>query len=572
MKKYFFTLILIAVLITACSKKEKEGEYTLEEKENMTQEFVEWADQFESDLAKLYTASAEAYFNASINNTEENWNNYSATEKAMNVKLSYKDDFEALKRFKQLNVINDAISLRRMTRLYNLMNEYQVNIKLLDTLSTMASIVEKKYGNFRAIVNGEKVSDNDIEDILQTETNSATLQEAWEAHKQIGPVVAVDVIKLVKLRNRIAEAQGYSNYHTMSLNLSEQNPEELEALFDDLDMLTRDAFISVKKDIDSVLSIKYNIAAEELMPWHYQNRFFQEAPKVFEIDIDKFYEDKDVVEITKKYYASIGMPIDGMLENSDLFEKPETGKNQHAYCTDIDRDKKDIRVLCNVHNNTSWMETMLHEFGHALYQYYVGQDLPWILKEPAHTFTTEAVAMFFGRLATNPDWMQAMLELTDEETESIREVCYKQELYRQLVFSRWVQVVYRFEKEMYANPDQDLNALWWQLVEKYQMLKKPADRDQPDWATKIHIASYPCYYHNYQLGELLASQFYYSLAGKLKAEDIKKESFTAEQGIDKFFIDGVFKPGAFFEWNDMIEKSTGFKLSPESFARQYVNK
>ena len=37
-------------------------------------------------------------------------------------------------------------------------------------------------------------------------------------------------------------------------------------------------------------------------------------------------------------------------------------------------------------------------------------------------------------------------------------------------------------------------------------MRKPEGRNNADWASKIHIASYPCYYHNYQLGELLASQ------------------------------------------------------------------
>ena len=37
-----------------------------------------------------------------------------------------------------------------------------------------------------------------------------------------------------------------------------------------------------------------------------------------------------------------------------------------------------------------------------------------------------------------------------------------------LIFSRWCQVMLRFEKAIYADPDQDLNELWWDLVEKYQ--------------------------------------------------------------------------------------------------------
>ena len=40
--------------------------------------------------------------------------------------------------------------------------------------------------------------------------------------------------------------------------------------------------------------------------------------------------------------------------------------------------------------------------------------------------------------------------------------------YQLLIFSRWCQVMLRFEKGMYENPDQDLNKLWWDMAEKYQ--------------------------------------------------------------------------------------------------------
>ena len=48
-----------------------------------------------------------------------------------------------------------------------------------------------------------------------------------------------------------------------------------------------------------------------------------------------------------------------------------------------------------------------------------------------------------------------------------------------LIFSRWCQVMLRFEKAMYENPDQDLNKLWWDLVEKYQRLKRPDGPQRP---------------------------------------------------------------------------------------------
>ena len=130
--------------------------------------------------------------------------------------------------------------------------------------------------------------------------------------------------------------------------------------------------------------------------------------------------------------------------------------------------------------------------------------------------------------------------------------------------------MYRFEKEMYTNPEQDLNKLWWDLVEKYQMIKRPANRNQPDWATKIHIASYPCYYHNYLLGELLASQFnHYLAASVLKSNDFG-QSYFGKKEAGQYFIDNVFKPGARYTWNEMIEKATGEKLTAKYYAEQFV--
>jgi Oligoendopeptidase F len=305
------------------------------------------------------------------------------------------------------------------------------------------------------------------------------------------------------------------------------------------------------------------------MPWHYQNRFFQEAPKIYDVDLDQYYKNKDIVQLAKDYYLSIGLPIDDIVARSDLFEREN--KNQHAFCINIDRDAKDIRVLCNIKPNARWMETMLHENGHALYEKYLDEKLPWDLKTPAHIFTTEAIAMLFGRFATNPQWIVDMLKISTEEAKKIQEPAQNTLRLQQIVFSRWSQVMFRFEKSLYENPDQDLNKLWWDLVEKYQMLKKPAGRNEPDWATKIHIATSPCYYHNYLLGELLASQLQnYIITNIIKGKLGQDYSFVNNKEVGKYLIDKVFSVGAKYQWNEMIEKATGEKLTPKYYAKQFL--
>jgi len=354
----------------------------------------------------------------------------------------------------------------------------------------------------------------------------------------------------------------------MSLKLREQDPEEVLQLFDELDKLTAEVFAKEKQAIDAYYAKRYNVKPEELMPWHYQNRYFQEAPNLYPVDLDKYYKDKNLEELTSKYYAGIGLDITDMLKNSDLYEKP--GKNQHAFCIDINNEG-DVRVLCNVRPNSNWMNTMLHEYGHAVYDTYINMNLPFILRDPAHTFTTEAIAQLFGKMASNPQWLVDMVGIDSTEKAKIENDCYMTTRLEMLVFSRWSQVMYRFEKSLYENPDQDLNKLWWDLVEKYQMMKRPVDRNSPDWATKIHIATSPCYYHNYLLGELLSSQLYYYMVKNIvKSDDYKNESFTGKAEIGQYLLENVFKPGAMYPWNEMIEKATGEKLTAKYYAEQWM--
>ncbi|MGE5681671.1 MAG: M2 family metallopeptidase [Bacillota bacterium] len=536
----------------------------------MNNEFNDFVKAYEAKADRLTKESSLAYFNATISGKQQDYDRSAQTEIERSKIYTNKEDFQRLKKWKESGAITDPLQKRVLDLLYFAYLENQVNEKELEEIINLRTEIENKFSTYRTEVNGKKLTDNEVEDILKNSTDSKELKDTWIASKKIGAVVASDVIKLAKMRNQSARELGFKNYHDMSLRLSEQDPQEIESLFDELDKLTRSSFAKLKDEIDQNLSKKYGIPKDELMPWHYQNRFFQEAPKIYNVDLDKYYKDQNIEELTKKYYKGIGLPVDELMAKSDLYEKE--GKYQHAYCTTIDREG-DVRVVMNIKPNANWMNTSLHEFGHAVYDRYLDHSLPWQLREPAHTFTTEAIAMMFGRFASNPAWMKEMLGISDQEKNKIAEASFNSLRLEQLVFSRWVQVVYRFEKSMYDNPDQDLNKLWWDLVEKYQMLKRPGNqRNEPDWASKIHISSYPCYYHNYMLGELLASQLYFHITENVvKSKDIKNQSFVNNKEVGSFIKEKIFGPARKYFWNDMIEKATGEKLTAKYYAKQFVD-
>ena len=527
-------------------------------------------NDIEAQVRPLNKEAALAYWNATISGDPLEFEKYSAANMQIVNIYSDRELFAKLKRINEEKKIKDPLLVRELEVVYNKFLGNQTDTALLNDIIQRSAALEQKYATFRANYKGSAISDNQVENTLQTSINNNDLKEVWMAHKKIGPLVANDIIEIVKLRNMVAISLGFDNYHTMSLELSGQKPDEVSELFDELDVLTKDAFANLKDEMDTYFAKRYKTEKEKLMPWHYQGRFFQESPQIYPLELDKYYSGKNLEELTKSYYLGIGLDVEQIMANSDLYEKP--GKNQHAYCIDIDSEG-DIRVLCNIKDNEQWMGTMLHEFGHAVYaQGHDNPANPYFLREAAHSFTTEAVAMLFGRLSRNPEWMSQMLELPLSEMEKIQDDCHKSSRLQQLVFSRWAQVMYRFEKEMYANPNQDLNELWWTLVSKYQMLTKPEGRNEPDWATKIHVALYPCYYHNYQLGELLASQFHYYIVNNItKSGNIKNDSYIGNKEVGDWIREKVFEPGMKHKWNDMIEAATGEKLTAKYYASQFVD-
>ncbi len=552
LKPFVVSGLMLSMLISCSTKQEK--------MENRLKEFL---TAYDAKVIPLYKEAAITSWNANITGNDAD---LAISEKASFEFDKYYTDkkaFAELKEIKESNAVKDSILLRQMDLIYDAYLGKQIDTSLIATKLAMETEINKKYLNFRVKVGEKQLSDNQVEDVLRNSKSSAELQATWEAHKLLGPVVAEDIIKLVKHRNLIAQNLGFSNFHEMSLKLSGQDPAEVTATFDELDHLTKVNFAQLKGDIDAYFAKHYGIKTSELQPWHYQNRFFQEAPEIYPVNFDPYYKDQNPVKLVAKFYDGIGLNVDAVLAKSDLYEKP--GKNQHAFCTDIDRSG-DVRTLDNIRPDSYWMNTILHELGHGVYSYYNDPSLPFTLRDAAHTFTTEAIANMFGRMATNPGWMQKMGIIDSTESAKITEDSRKALRLQMLVFSRWAQVMYRFEKSMYENPDQDLNKLWWDMVENYQLLKKPEGRNMPDWATKIHVALYPCYYHNYLLGELLASQIYNYMTTNIT----QNQSLVGEKAVGTYLKEKIFMPGARYSWNEMIEKATGEKLTAKYYAKQFV--
>ena len=179
---------------------------------------------------------------------------------------------------------------------------------------------------------------------------------------------------------------------------------------------------------------------------------------------------------------------------------PREGKCQHAFCIDVDRGG-DVRVLANVVPGQYWMDTMLHELGHATFD--LGFDAVAPLAPPqlpprrhrGHRDHDGA-----GSRATPSGWSGSSVPTRAGRRDRRRAPC------------RPGCRVARLHP--LGARDDELRALAVcrpgirsrrSLVGARRALSarrsSPPVARSPDWAAKIHVACAPVYYHTYLYGQ-----------------------------------------------------------------------
>lgn len=469
--------------------------------------------------------------------------------------------YEKLLRWEQKGIVSakDTLLKRELSHLIRLFKQNALPSSLVAEIARKEAEVAHAYANYRPTLEGKVLSENDIREILKKERDPFLRKRVWNASKSIGEVLAPSILDLVHLRNRAATHLGYSDYFAMQLELQEVDEKWLFPFLDELALRSDATYATLLDDLALKQSEKLGVAKEELGPWAWSDPFCQEDPLATH-DLDTLVKGADLLEISTSFFQRMGFDVAPVLKKSDMFERP--AKNQHAFCLNIDRGN-DVRTLNNVNATIKWFETTLHELGHAIYELGYNRNLSWLLREPPHMITTEAMALIAGRQAYHAETFNDFFPSHDRKLAQKGEESLKR---RQLIFSRWVLVMTHFERELYRQPHQDLNALWWELVAKYQKISPPLEREgKSDWAAKYHIGLAPVYYYSYLLGEVFASAIEEALL------QVAGERRLTSKKVGDFLSQKLFSPGNSLPWFELVRHVTGHPLSTKPWLSQFAS-
>jgi len=82
------------------------------------------------------------------------------------------------------------------------------------------------------------------------------------------------------------------------------------------------------------------------------------------------------------------------------------------------------------------------------------------------------------------------------------------------------------------------------------------------YASSIWYTSYPCYYQNYILAAMIATQLQEALSSKFGDGKISNPA------VAPWMIEHLYFAGETMEWNDRIRNATGKQLEPGAYLRK----
>lgn len=376
---------------------------------------------------------------------------------------------------------------------------------------------------------GEKSDLGTLKDILRTSPDAELRKDAWLAKHAMSEAIAPKLAELIRLRNEVAQAMGYATYGDLLFSLEGMTFDDVKEL---LKNLTRDSdpvYRQILEDGKALLGL------ERIEAW------------------DLMYLLETIGGIDTTLFPKSG--IAGKLQSwakahgSDL---PALGIEM--VCTDIPYNglcftlrEGEIRILSNPSDGHGSYRTMFHEMGHAFHSAYNQQEY--------HTFRhdsgiiSESLAEVFGYVPRHTGWLQEM-GFSEAEASDVQ----KRLVAPWFHYLRERTAYALAEYEIYENPSADPDAI---LARVESEVLGVAHDTTPRWAANAWYISYPIYWQNYVLADMLASQVHHKLSEQLGSLHGHPAAFIEVQ--NQYMV-----PGNTIDWQARLFKHTGSKLKADA--------
>lgn len=412
-------------------------------------------------------------------------------------------------------------------------------------IASLENALQKKITDFPFTFNSAPVTRAQVSTRLRAEKKQAVRRALWSVTGQLSAKTADDLARLVKLRNERAAQCGFPNYYSLSLYLHSINEEWLLRTLGALAEQTEEPFR------EFIASSGKKIRVKKFGAWDFDYAL-REAVSL----PNKYFPEDSVFSVIHRFQKDIGFPVDSLPIKEVVKDIPYGGLSLAITIP------TDSRFLVNPTKGKGFYGVAFHEYGHSLRAVHTNVEYPilrgyeWIPGAQCAAYE-EGVADMHGEFTDDSLWLASFTKAKPKEIGRYIEGRGIPALFR----LRRLLKDFFIEYEMYRDPAQDLAAVERAMFRKY-LLVEVDSLESHQYASSIWYTAYPCYYQNYILAGMIATQLQEALTSKFGEEKIQDPKLAA------WMIAHLYQTGESTEWTERIRNATGKSLETGPYLRK----
>jgi hypothetical protein len=399
-------------------------------------------------------------------------------------------------------------------------------------LAALVEGMERDQDALRYRVGSQRMTRAQLNNTLAHSPDRELRRQCWEARSQITVLTGRRIQRAMRMRIALARRHAHRPFPEFMLEYKGIGSQK--ALLDSFEQIRLQTEAPYRELLERV---RADLKVEKVEPWDL-DYFFSTLTGDFE---QKLFVPEATWPQIKQVAASLGYDFDRLPVEVKIADITFGGGTYPIVYG------KEVKILVNKYTGLRFTDTLLHESGHGLH-YSFSNEPSFILRGTYAEPFDEGLGQVMSLMLYRTEVATRYSGLSPEQARLV------QERYRlkDLLDLRDTIADSVFEFEAYANPDQDLDALYNRIYSRYIGVDMHGTRT---WAFDPFYCTGPIYLQSYVLAEMVGWQVHHALDQKFG------RNWDARTGV--YLREKFFSRGGLLTLDQIMQEGTGEPLNPK---------
>jgi len=388
------------------------------------------------------------------------------------------------------------------------------------------------------LIDENPLAERDAQRVMERGLKPADREKAYRA-LSLPDQAGVDLMgRLFRMRDQAAKRQGYNDYFSLVINTTGSSVAGYDDLVKAADTATLSSFEALRSEIQS----RQGAAALEIWNWRADFRRLLDT-------VDLSCPADSQLSMVRTTMLGLGFNLDKLPIYIHTTHVESLPAGAEVLVVDV---PDDIRVIANLHDGFSSLRSLMAAVGRAVSMAETGREFAFFARHGDPVWE-QAMAQVFERLCLRSEWLSSYAHVPESLAVQAGRAYRAIDIFE----TRLLLVNSQFEREAYTSATRNLASLYWDVLVTFTGL--PRHDDLFPWAADRLLVTRPLGYKAELLSRIIAAQTLSYLNGRY-------DRVTGNAEVRSFLIENYFRFGSRYDWQDLLERGTGTRLSPAALA------